>query len=106
MQVPHHLGRPYRLGPGTPECRRAGTDAAGAALPHLALHLIAPRAQRADVATQVETLADGPPSSPGPDHAFQGAGSRPPRSLLAETRGETSSQRSPAGFLRRPGTSN
>ena len=47
MQVPHHLGRPYRLGPGTPECRRAGTDAAGAALPHLALHLIAPRAQRA-----------------------------------------------------------
>lgn len=40
----------------------AGTDAAGAVLPHLARQLIALHAQRRDVATQVEALAGGPPS--------------------------------------------
>ena len=40
----------------------AGTNAASAVLPHLASQLIAPRAQRADVTAQVETLAGGPPS--------------------------------------------
>ena len=40
----------------------AGTDAAAVVLPHLARQLISPRAQRADVATQVENLAGGPPS--------------------------------------------
>ena len=40
----------------------AGTDAAAVVLPHLVRQLIAPRAQRADVAAQVETLAGGPPS--------------------------------------------
>ena len=40
----------------------AGTDAAGVVLPHLASRLIAPRAQRADVAARVEALAGGPPS--------------------------------------------
>ena len=39
-----------------------GTDAAATVLPHLASQLIAPRAQRADVAAQVEALAGGPPS--------------------------------------------
>ena len=40
----------------------AGTDAAAVVLPHLASRLIAPRAQRADVAARVEALAGGPPS--------------------------------------------
>ena len=40
----------------------AGTDAAGTVLPHLARQLIAPRAQRADVATQAGTPGAGPPS--------------------------------------------
>ena len=39
----------------------AGTDAAATVLPHLARQLIAPRAQRADVAAQVETLVQAHP---------------------------------------------
>ena len=39
-----------------------GTDAAAVVLPHLTRRLITPRAQRADVAAQVETLAGGPSS--------------------------------------------
>ena len=39
----------------------AGTDAAAVVLPHLARQLIAPRAQRADVAAQVETLVQAHP---------------------------------------------
>ena len=82
----------------------AGTDAAAVVLPHLASRLIAPRAQRADVAAQ--------DSGPGgwPTLMCQvlttrarDQGSRPP-SLLAETPTRTSSHRSPAGLLRRPGT--
>ena len=38
------------------------TEAASAVLPHLARQLIAHRAQRADIAAQVEALAGGPPS--------------------------------------------
>ena len=68
----------------------AGTDAAAVVLPHLASQLIAPRAQRADVATQA--------SDPGgwPTLMCQvlttrsrDQGSRPPPSLLAETLGKT-----------------
>ena len=40
----------------------AGTDAAAVVLPHVPRQLIAPRAQRTDIAAQVETLAGGPPS--------------------------------------------
>ena len=39
----------------------AGTDAAATVLPHLARQLIAPRAQRADVAAQVEALVEAHP---------------------------------------------
>ena len=39
----------------------AGTDAAATVLPHLARQLISPRAQRADVATQVEALVEAHP---------------------------------------------
>ena len=39
----------------------AGTDAAATVLPHLARQLIAPRAQRADVATQVKALVEAHP---------------------------------------------
>ncbi|OLO70216.1 IS110 family transposase [Actinomyces oris] len=39
----------------------AGTDAAAVVLPHLARQLITPRAQRADVAAQVETLVQAHP---------------------------------------------
>ena len=83
----------------------AGTDAAAVVLPHLASRLIAPRAQRADVAAQ--------DSGPGgwPTLMCQvlttrarDQGSRPPPSLLAETLGRTSSHRGTAGLLRRPGT--
>ena len=82
----------------------AGTDAAAVVLPHLASRLIAPRAQRADVAAQ--------DSGPGgwPTLMCQvlttrarDQGSRPP-SLLAETPTRTSSHRGTAGLLRRPGT--
>ena len=80
----------------------AGTNAAATVLPHLARQLIAPRAQRADVATQA--------SDPGgrPTLMYQvlttrarDQGSRPPPSLLAETLGKTSRHRSPAGLPRR-----
>ena len=40
----------------------AGTDAAAVVLPHLARQLIAPRAQRADVAAQAGDPGAGPPS--------------------------------------------
>ena len=64
----------------------AGTDAAATVLPHLARQLIAPRAQRADIATQVETpWRVAHPHVPGPDHTCPLSGSRPPPSLLAET---------------------
>ena len=63
----------------------AGTDAAGTVLPHLARQLIAPRAQRADIAAQVETLVEAHPHVPGPDLHARDQGSRPQPSLLAET---------------------
>ena len=40
----------------------AGTEAAGAVLPHLARQLIALHAQRADIAGRAWALAGGPPS--------------------------------------------
>ena len=40
----------------------AGTDAAGTVLPHLARQLIAPRAQRADIAAPAGDPGGGPPS--------------------------------------------
>ena len=67
----------------------AGTDAAAVVLPHLARQLIAPRAQRADVAAQAGDPGAGPPSLPGPDLHARDQGSRPPPSLLAETLGKT-----------------
>ena len=51
-----------------------GTDAAAVVLPHLARQLIAPRAQRADVAAQVEALVQAHPHVPGPDHTCPGSG--------------------------------
>ena len=78
----------------------AGTDAAAVVLPHLARQLIAPRAQRADVAAQVETLVQAHPlyqvltSMPG-------IGVPAAAVFLAETLGKTSRHRSPAGLLRR-----
>ena len=80
----------------------AGTDAAATVLPHLARQLIAPRAQRADVAAQVgdpgwrPTLMCQVLTTRARDH-----GARPQPSLLAETLGKTSRHRSPAGLLRR-----
>ena len=83
----------------------AGTDAAAVVLPHLASRLIAPRAQRADVAAQ----DSGPGGSPTLmcqvlTTRARDQGSRPPPSLLAETPTRTSSHRGTAGLLRRPGT--
>ena len=63
----------------------AGTDAAATVLPHLARQLIALHAQRADVATQAETLVQAHPHVPGPDHTCPGSGSRPQPSWLAQT---------------------
>ena len=66
----------------------AGTDAAAVVLPHLARQLIALRAQRADVAAQVETLVQAHPlyqvltSMPG-------IGVRTAAVFLAETLGKT-----------------
>ena len=66
----------------------AGTNAAAVVLPHLARQLIAPRAQRADVAAQVETLVQAHPlyqvltSMPG-------IGVRTAAVFLAETLGKT-----------------
>ena len=65
-----------------------GTDAAAVVLPHLARQLIAPRAQRTDVAAQVETLVQAHPlyqvltSMPG-------IGVRTAAVFLAETLGKT-----------------
>ena len=64
----------------------AGTNAAAVVLPHLARQLIAPRAQRADVAAQAggpggwPTLMCQVLTTPARDQ-----GSRPPPSLLAQT---------------------
>ena len=67
----------------------AGTDAAAVVLPHLARQLIAPRAQRADVAAQAGDPGAGPPSLPGPDHPCPGSGSGPqPPSFLAQPLGK------------------
>ena len=66
----------------------AGTDAAAVVLPHLARQLIALHSQRADVATQVETLVQAHPlyqvltSMPG-------IGVRTAAVFLAETLGKT-----------------
>ena len=80
----------------------AGTNAAAATvLPHLARQLISPRAQRADVATQVEALVEAHPlyevltSMPG----IRGPGRRRPCWPRPWTR--TSRHRRPAGLLRR-----
>ena len=64
----------------------AGTNAAAVVLPHLARRLIAPRAQRADIAAQ----AGGPGGWPTLmcqvlTTRAQDQGSRPPPSLLAQT---------------------
>ena len=78
----------------------AGTDAAATVLPHLARQLISPRAQRADVAAQVEALVEAHPlyevliSMPG-------IGVPAAAVFLAETLGKTSRHRRPAGLLRR-----
>ena len=85
----------------------AGTDAAAVVLPHLARQRISPRAQRADVAAQ----AGGPGGWPTLmcqvlTTRARDQGSRPPPSLLASPLGKTSSYQSPAGVLRRTGTSN
>ncbi len=58
----------------------AGTDAAGAVLPHLARQLISLHAQRADIADRVEALVEAHPLLPGPDHPCPASGSRPPPS--------------------------
>ena len=58
----------------------AGTDAAGAVLPHLARRLIALHAQRADIAGRVEALAGGPPSLARSWPPCPASGSRPPPS--------------------------
>ena len=84
----------------------AGTDAAATVLPHLARQLISLHAQRADVAAQVEALVEAHPlyqvltSMPG----IRGPGRRRPGWPRPWAR--TASHRSPAGLLRRPGTSN
>ena len=57
----------------------AGTNAAATVLPHLARRLIAPRAQRADIAAQAGGPGGWPwrvahPHVPGPDHTCPGSG--------------------------------
>ena len=81
----------------------AGTDAAGAVLPHLARQLIALHAQRADIAGRVEALVEAHPLLPGPDlHArHRGPGRRRPP---GRDPGQDLHHRGPAGLLRRPGT--
>ena len=78
----------------------AGTDAAGMVLPHLARQLISLHAQRADVATQVETLVQAHPlyevliSMPG----IRGPGRR---RLPGRDPGQDLRHRSPASLLLR-----
>ena len=62
-----------------------GTDAAATVLPHLASQLIAPRAQRADVAAQVEALAVAHPLYQVLTTRARDQGSRPPPSLPTQT---------------------
>ena len=54
---PHRLGPTDMRCPGQTDRHRSGTDAAGAALPHLARQLIALHTQRADITAQVEALS-------------------------------------------------
>ena len=83
----------------------AGTNAAATVLPHLARRLIAPRAQRADVAAQAGDPGGWPTlMCQVLTTRARDQGSRPPPSLLAETPTRTSSHRGTAGLLRRPGT--
>ena len=80
----------------------AGTDAAATVLPHLARQLIAPRAQRADVAAQAGDPGGWPTlMCQVLTTRARDQGSRPQPSLLAETLGKTSRHRRPAGLLRR-----
>ena len=78
----------------------AGTDAAGTVLPHLARQLIAPRAQRAEIASQ----AGGPGGWPTlmcqvltTRARYRGPGRRRP--CWPRPWARTSSHRSPPGFL-------
>ena len=52
------------------------------------------------------TLAGGPPSLPGPDHACPGSGGPAAAVLAGRDPGQDLRHRSPAGLLRRPGTGN
>ena len=64
----------------------AGTDAAATVLPHLARQLIAPRAQRADVAAQAGDPGGWPTlMCQVLTTRARDQGSRPPPSLLAQT---------------------
>ena len=68
----------------------AGTDAAAVVLPHLARQLIAPRAQRADVAAQAGDPGGWPTlMCQVLTTRARDQGSRPQPSLLAETLGRT-----------------
>ena len=66
----------------------AGTDAAGAVLPHLARQLISLHAQRADIADRVETLVEAHPLYPVLT-SMPGIGVRTAAVFLAETLGRT-----------------
>lgn len=66
----------------------AGTDAAGAVLPHLARQLIALHAQRADIAGRVEALVEAHPLYPVLT-SMPGIGVRTAAVFLAETLGKT-----------------
>ena len=86
MQAARHLGRPDRLSLELQSVTVAGTDAAAVVLPHLARRLIAPRAQRADIAAQ----AGGPGGWPTLmcqvlTTRARDQGSRPQPSWLAQT---------------------
>ena len=66
----------------------AGTDAAGAVLPHLARRLIALHAQRADIAGRVEALVEAHPLYPVLT-SMPGIGVPAAAVFLAETLGKT-----------------
>ena len=66
----------------------AGTDAAGAVLPHLARQLIALHAQRADIAGRVEALVEAHPLYPVLA-SMPGTGVPAAAVFLAETLGKT-----------------